>query len=318
MVKDTLCKYLYSRLQKGWHNGHVVRNRVNRTKQNLSLGLPLFQSLHTVLKCFCFVISRLLALYNIMGFRKISRDLKLAAMRIHDQGILPVAAIIDCLQISRRTFCRILDLWVTTGDVVRHTNGVRGRPRILHFDDIDYLRRIIRHRPDWFLDELLDLLENNRFISAHFTTIHRELERAGVSTKKLKKIALECNENLRADYMRHMARYSPEQLGFLDEVSKDERTTARSRGRSRKGTRAVKKGVFVRGRRFSAEGLLTIDGMISNTVVEGSMTRAMFLHYLEFTVVYLPHLWFSCICCGLIFTSRCRCVLRFQDTLVFL
>ena len=78
-------------------------------------------------------------------------------------------------------------------------------------------------------------------------------QRARVSTKKLKKIALERKTRLR--------------------------------GRSRKGTRAVKKGVFVRGRRFSAEGLLTIDGMISNTVVEGSMTRDRFLHYLEFTVV---------------------------------
>ena len=68
-----------------------------------------------------------------------------------------------------------------------------------------------------------------------------------------------------------MAQYLPEQIGFLDEVSKDERTSCRRRGRSRKGTRAVKKGVFVRGRRFSAEGLLTIDGMIFNTVVEGSM-----------------------------------------------
>ena len=174
-----------------------------------------------------------------MGFRKISCNLKLAAMRMYNQGILPVGAIIDCLQISRRTFYRILDLWITTGDVVRHTNGVRGRPRILHFDDIDYLRRIIRHRPDWFLDELLDLLQTNRFISAHYTTIHRELQRAGVSTKKLKKIALERNENLWADYMRHMAHYSPEQLAFLDEVSKDERTSARLRGRSRKGTSLV-------------------------------------------------------------------------------
>jgi transposase len=222
-----------------------------------------------------------------MGFRKISRDLKLAAMRMHDRGILPVDAIIDCLQISRRTFYRILNLWVTQGDVVRCAFGVRGRPRILGFDDIDYLRRIIRHRPDWFLDELLDLLKTSRFISAHYTTIHRELVRAGVSTKKLKKIALERNENLQADYIQRMARYSPEQLGFLDEVSKDERTLARSRGRSRRGTHAVKKGVFVRGRRFSAEGLLTIDGMISNTVVEGSMTQVQFLHYLEFTVVEL-------------------------------
>ena len=87
-----------------------------------------------------------------------------------------------------------------------------------------------------------------------------------------------------------MAHYSPEQLGFLDEVSKDERTSARSQGQSRKGTCTVKKGVFIYGQCFSAEGLLTIDGMISNTVVEGSMTCDQFLHYLEFTVVHLVDL----------------------------
>ena len=49
------------------------------------------------------------------------------------------------------------------------------------------------------------------------------------------------------------------------------------------------KGVFVRGRRFSAEGLLSIDGMIASTIVEGSMTRALFIEYLEFTVVRQTH-----------------------------
>jgi hypothetical protein len=149
----------------------------------------------------------------------------------------------------------------------------------------EYLKRLIRHRPDWFLDELKYLLQTNRFISAHFTTVHRELVRAGISDKKVKKVASERNENLRADFIARMAQYSPEQLGFLDEVSKDERTAFRARGRSRKGTRAVRKGVFVRGRRFSAEGLLSMDGIIASTVVEGSMTRALFLEFLEFTVV---------------------------------
>ena len=81
--------------------------------------------------------------------------------------------------------------------------------------------------------------------------------------------------------MWNLAQYSPEQLGFLDEVSKDERASARSQGRSRKGTHTVRKGVFICGQCFSAEGLLTIDGMISNTVVEGSMTCDWFLHYLS-------------------------------------
>jgi hypothetical protein len=95
-----------------------------------------------------------------------------------------------------------------------------------------------------------------------------------------------------------MAQYQPKQLGFLDEVSKEERSSARHHGRLVKDFYTVKKGVFVRGRRFSAEGLLIVDRMVSNTVVEGLMTRAQFLEYLEHSVVHihccniLPHLLF--------------------------
>ena len=106
-----------------------------------------------------------------------------------------------------------------------------------------------------------------------------------MSTKKLKKIAAEQSEDLQANFIWHMAQYRPEQFGFLDEVSKDEHTLVRLCGRSIKGRRAMKKGVFVRGRRFLAEGLLTVDGMVSNTVVEGSMTKNQFLEYLEHSVV---------------------------------
>jgi transposase len=217
--------------------------------------------------------------------RRIPREIKEAAIRLYEANILPLAVILDYLRLSRATFFRTYAIWQATGDVVRPMNGRRGRPRILHFSDIDYLKRLIQHQPNWFLDELLYLLESNRFISVHFTTIHRELVRAGVSSKKIRKIAAERNEPLRADFIGRMAQYAPEQLGFLDEVSKDERTSFRKQGRSRKGTRAIQKGVFVRGRRFSAEGLLSLDGMISCTVVEGSMTRAKFLEYLEHSVV---------------------------------
>lgn len=220
-----------------------------------------------------------------MGNRRIPREIKEAAIRLYEANALPLAAILDYMRISRATFYRIYAIWLETGDVVRPINGRRGRPRILHFSDVDYLKGLIQHRPDWFLDELLYLLETNRFVSLHYTTIHRELVRAGVSSKKIKKIASERNEAVRADFVGRMAQYAPEQLGFLDEVSKDERTPFRNCGRSFKGIRAVQKGVFVRGRRFSAEGLLSLDGMISCTVVEGSMTRARFLEYLEQSVV---------------------------------
>ena len=69
-----------------------------------------------------------------------------------------------------------------TGDVEQPKSTTCGRPRKLHFDNITYMTALINH-PDWFLDELLGLLNTNWFISIHFTTIYRELEHAGVLSK---------------------------------------------------------------------------------------------------------------------------------------
>ena len=147
------------------------------------------------------------------------------------------------------------------------------------FDSQDY------KTPDYFLDELLRMLKTNRFISVHYTMIHDELIRSGVSRKRLQRIALERNEALRANFIARMAQYSPKELGFIDEVSKDERTVGRHYGRSRRGTRARKSQPFVHGRRTSTVGIFSVDGFVEGTSVEGLLTKASFLHWMEFTVV---------------------------------
>ncbi|KAJ7020874.1 hypothetical protein C8F04DRAFT_973533, partial [Mycena alexandri] len=73
-----------------------------------------------------------------MGFRHISRDVKIAALNLYENGRLTLPEILECVGFSERTFYRILSLWRTTGDVVGHKKS-RGRPRILHHDDIRYL-----------------------------------------------------------------------------------------------------------------------------------------------------------------------------------
>ena len=105
----------------------------------------------------------------------------------------------------------------------RSINGVRGRPCRLHFLDLDYLKRLIKHWPDWFFDELQYMLQTNQFVvvAVNFTTTHRELVQAGILSKNIKKVASEWNKQLQADFIGQMAQYSPEQLRFLDEVSKD-------------------------------------------------------------------------------------------------
>lgn len=104
-----------------------------------------------------------------MDNRKISPDLKIAALNLYEHVHLSLKDILACVGFSRSTFFRVRRLWLTTGNVERPQNRT-GRPRLLHHDDVDHLIQLIHNRPDWFLDELLNLLKHNRFISVHYTT----------------------------------------------------------------------------------------------------------------------------------------------------
>ncbi len=64
-------------------------------------------------------------------------------------------------------------------------------------------------------------MQTNQFISIHYTTIHHELECLKVSQKKLKKIAIKHDELCQADFVSRMGMYSSEEIGFIDETSKD-------------------------------------------------------------------------------------------------
>ena len=71
-----------------------------------------------------------------------------------------------------------------------------------------------------------------------------------------------------------MAQYSPEELEFLDKTSKDNKMLSRHFEWLRKGRWAEKKQALVRGRCTSTEALLTLDGIVAGTVVEGSIMKA--------------------------------------------
>ena len=125
-------------------------------------------------------------LLPIMPYRKISRDLKLAAIRLYEGDILELSDILNCLRISWRPFFRIWKLWNETGYIVNRNISAHGHLWVLAHEDIEYLRCIICHQPDWFLNKLDFLLCTNHFIAAHYTMIHQELLRAAITAKKLK------------------------------------------------------------------------------------------------------------------------------------
>ena len=103
--------------------------------------------------------------------------------------------------------------------------------------------------------------------------------------KKLKKIASEQDKDQRNAFKHHMAMYEPEELGFLDETSKNEKMAAKTRGQARKGCRAIMKQHFVHSHRLKATGLLTINGIVVSKVIKGSMTKYLYLQFLKYKVV---------------------------------
>ena len=216
-----------------------------------------------------------------MVYQVIHCDVKIAAIQLFKRQLIPLNDILLCCGLSRRTFYRILKLWQETGDVTKQV-VICSHYWTLHETNIHYLLQLIHQNPDYFLDELLCMLKTNCFISVNYTTIHNELIHVGVSRKCLQRIALERNEALHAEFIACMAQFYLDELGFINEVSKDDRTIGRRYGRSKRGTQARKSQPFVRGWRTSTVEVLSVDGFVAGKAVEGSLTKASFLHWMEF------------------------------------
>ena len=122
---------------------------------------------------------------------------------------------------------------------------------------------------------------NNSFIFILIMTYFLQLHQA----------AYERNELLRSTFIAKVGRdYRPEQLIFMDEASKDERTLSREYGYSPKNTFAIKKNVFVRGVRYTILPALSLQGIIAVDIMESSCTKEKFKEFVISNVVCMVSL----------------------------
>jgi len=91
---------------------------------------------------------------------------------------------------------------------------------------------------------------------------------------------------LRADYIYTIGtEYQVEQLIFLDESAKDERTLSRHYGYSFKNQVVSQKVVFLRGVRYTILPALTLDGFIACDIMKGSCSKERFCTFVLSQVV---------------------------------
>lgn len=125
----------------------------------------------------------------------------------------------------------------------------KGRPRLLNREVVDHIIWLVVNDASIILKTIQQHLQNNGYYIT-LPTIFRTLEREGFTYKRIKKRAMERSAYVRTEFIHRMADYGVEQLVWLDESAKDERTCTRSYGWGFRGKDAVVDAPFVRGTRF--------------------------------------------------------------------
>ena len=120
------------------------------------------------------------------------------------------------------------------------------------------------------------------------SAICRFFQRVGFSRQKLKLVAKQRDDFLRAQFSCDVAMYKPEMLIFLDETGSDKRNTLRKYGYSLRGKPAVSQKLLVRGKRVSAIAFMSVCGVLDLKIVEGTVDSDTYCDFVE--KVLLPHL----------------------------
>lgn len=229
--------------------------------------------------------------------RRISTDMKECSLRLWDAG-WHTSDICEALQVSVASLYRWLDNYENYHNVLKPPSPLRGRPRLIARAVLTGLHLVLNESPDAYLDELVWWLAITHDIPISRSQLQANLEKAGLTRKLLRKLALERDEQLRQEW-RDMVRGEflddGSQWVFVDETSKNEHAYFRRYGRAPRGKRAELKDVFVRGDRYSLAAALSKDGYIAARALPGSFDSLAFLSFIAEDVVrnhisfeYLP------------------------------
>ncbi|KAJ3924794.1 MAG: hypothetical protein NXY57DRAFT_907768 [Lentinula lateritia] len=88
---------------------------------------------------------------------------------------------------KKRTIQRILaEHRKTNGPGHELTAELRGRKRILSFEDLRFVHGLLTHTPDMYLDEIRDAVYERRGVLASTPTLWRVLKLSGYTLKKVR------------------------------------------------------------------------------------------------------------------------------------
>ena len=143
------------------------------------------------------------------------------------------------------------------------------RRRLSGADELHILELVIEN-PGIYLSELkAELIA--RGTEADESIICRFLKSSGFTRKKMRVVAIQRSEELRARYFSEVALYDFSMLVFIDETGSNRKDAMRKFGYSFRGQRCVTKRLLARGERVSAIAALSSEGILDVKFAFGSV-----------------------------------------------
>ena len=156
-----------------------------------------------------------------------------------------------------------------------------GRLPVVSPAAFEVLSNHLLHTPGAYLDEMVDLIQDQLDVTASTSTVSRTLRKNGWSKKVIRRIAQERNADLR-DFHSHLrSEFYPDQLVYLDESGCNRRDGFRRTGWSPLGVAPVQIGDFHRGERYHILPAYCSDGVLFSLVYQGSTDSEVFEDFLE-------------------------------------
>ena len=184
------------------------------------------------------------------------------------------------MHVSERPVYRYAERFRVTGDVRRSTKR-NGATRLLSEHEELLLAQHILAHPGVYLRELQLMLCNSTGRMVDTSTICRTVHRLGMTRQRIKDISLRQSEAKRAEFQAEISVIDTSMLLWIDETGFDGRNTIRKYGYGIRGQPPQDWALALRGKRYSAIGVLSTEGVQDVYLTDDSLDGDKFTHFLR-------------------------------------
>ena len=207
-------------------------------------------------------------------------DLRWRVVWLYITQHLDVHEISELLCISERTARRYIHLFDQTGDI-KPVSQRHGPPRLLGEFEQLMLLRLILDRPGIYLHEVQSEWVARFGVDVSVPTLCKTLRHMGCTSQVMQHVALQQSEEERAHFMARVSVYDPFMLIWLDESGCDGRNSRRKRAYSVRGITPTKHEFLIRGTRYSAIPVMSMQGLHDLCLLEGSVNGEIFEAFIK-------------------------------------